>query len=199
MADLIAYSVGVDDHFLIIDGTDGAYSGYAKLFYVPTGYDNVTSISFKLKRQYDPEGAVAEIYTLDEYLLPTGSPLKSVGLPEISTDSYEWYSIDFDISLSTKTWYAVAIRSTTAWDPMHYIFWMGQTFPPDQENTGGEPEYFNLVWQSTGGDVSAQIKIYGDSAEPPGKAQNPTPADDQEGIIITGTDKLKKLQWEAPA
>ncbi len=33
----------------------------------------------------------------------------------------------------------------------------------------------------------------------PGKAQNPTPTDDQEDIIITGIDQLKKLQWEAPA
>ena len=36
-------------------------------------------------------------------------------------------------------------------------------------------------------------------ADPPGKAQNPTPTDDQEDIIITGIEKLKKLQWEAPA
>jgi len=33
----------------------------------------------------------------------------------------------------------------------------------------------------------------------PGKAQNPTPTDDQEDIKITGIEKLKKLQWEAPA
>jgi hypothetical protein len=32
-----------------------------------------------------------------------------------------------------------------------------------------------------------------------GKAITPTPTDDQEDIIITGKDQLKKLQWEAPA
>ncbi|KKN12423.1 hypothetical protein LCGC14_1016780 [marine sediment metagenome] len=33
----------------------------------------------------------------------------------------------------------------------------------------------------------------------PGKAQNPTPTDDQEDIKFTGKDQLKFLQWEAPA
>lgn len=33
----------------------------------------------------------------------------------------------------------------------------------------------------------------------PGKAQNPTPTDDEEDIEITGIDQLKNLQWEAPA
>lgn len=32
----------------------------------------------------------------------------------------------------------------------------------------------------------------------PGKAQNPTPADDAENIIIKGIDRLKKLEWDAP-
>ena len=34
--------------------------------------------------------------------------------------------------------------------------------------------------------------------DPPGKAQNPTPTDDAENIIISGYNRLKKLQWEAP-
>ena len=40
---------------------------------------------------------------------------------------------------------------------------------------------------------------YFDTIAAPGKAQNPTPADDEEDIKITGINKLKKFQWEAPA
>jgi len=36
------------------------------------------------------------------------------------------------------------------------------------------------------------------TVEPPGKAQNPTPEDDEEHIEITGINRLVRLGWEAP-
>ena len=41
------------------------------------------------------------------------------------------------------------------------------------------------------------FKVY-DESNAPGKAQNPTPADDEEDIKLTGISQLKKFQWEAP-
>jgi len=193
MADLIAYSIGDDGNYLTIDGTDGAYSGYAKLFYVPTGYNKVTSISFKLKRQNDPEGAVAEIYAISEpSYLPTGEPIASESLPELTTE-YAWHSIDFNVNVSSETWYAAVIRSTAAWEPLHYMFWVGQPFPPDDDNVGGEPEYYNLVWQNEVGDVFAQIKVYGESGLP-GKPTlvSPTPT----GVTGITLDETP-LEWAA--
>lgn len=51
-------------------------------------------------------------------------------------------------------------------------------------------------WGGTPETVTVSIRA---TVSPPGKAQNPTPTDDQENIKITGKDQLKKLQWEAPA
>ena len=50
----------------------------------------------------------------------------------------------------------------------------------------------NVNGTTTGDDWSFTVAA-------PGKAQTPTPTDDQEDIKITGTDQLKILQWEAPA
>ena len=47
--------------------------------------------------------------------------------------------------------------------------------------------------------ITGIYQTWGTEASPPGKAQNPTPTDDQEDIKITGIDQLKILQWEAPA
>ena len=49
----------------------------------------------------------------------------------------------------------------------------------------------NVYGTTTGDDWSFTIAA-------PGKAQTPTPANDAGNIKITGTKKLKKLQWEAP-
>lgn len=85
------------------------------------------------------------------------------------------------------------------------------------ENAGSS--FYGSNWQvqtftatSTYSISSVKLKLWRDDAEaapgtitvsikavtPPGKAQNPTPADDQKDIKITGKDQLKKLQWEAP-
>lgn len=53
-------------------------------------------------------------------------------------------------------------------------------------------------WGAVSTTNDANFRVYGELT-PPGKAQNPTPTDDQEGIKITGIDQLKLLQWEAPA
>ena len=50
----------------------------------------------------------------------------------------------------------------------------------------------NVNGTTTGDDWSFTVAA-------PGKAQTPTPTDDEEDIKITGIDELKILQWEAPA
>lgn len=46
----------------------------------------------------------------------------------------------------------------------------------------------------TAGTVTVSIKV----AATPGKVTNPTPTDNQEDLLIAGTDQLKQLTWDAP-
>lgn len=58
----------------------------------------------------------------------------------------------------------------------------------------------NALWRINDGTPNLYlVEIWGTVVLPPGKAQNPTPTDDQEDIKLTGIDQLKNLQWEAPA
>ena len=50
----------------------------------------------------------------------------------------------------------------------------------------------NAYGTTTGDDWSFTVAA-------PGKAQTPTPTDDEENIKITGINKLKRFQWEAPS
>ena len=54
-------------------------------------------------------------------------------------------------------------------------------------------------WRKEAGNFTFMWEVWGTAASPPGKAQNPTPTDNQGDIKITGTEKLEVLQWEAPA
>lgn len=55
-------------------------------------------------------------------------------------------------------------------------------------------------WQEyDGGGADFCFIVTGDEAvEAPGKATDPTPTDDQEGLFIAGTERIVKLQWVAP-
>lgn len=74
--------------------------------------------------------------------------------------------------------------------------WQAQTFTAASTYTiTSVTLYLYLRTDAVPGTITVSIRA---TVSSPGKAQNPTPTDDQEGIKITGIDQLKKLQWEAP-
>ena len=78
--------------------------------------------------------------------------------------------------------------------------WSAQTFTASSTYTISSVILKLAQYLDFGGSVgTVTVSIRATELAPPGKAQNPTPTDDQESIIITGIDQLKKLQWEAPA
>lgn len=142
------------------------------------------------------------IYDVDGAGKPTGPSLGTVTIASTNWSAIpgtqnpmEDASVEFsDCTLQPSTPYALVISATDG-NSSNYIYWYS--------NTGGysDGEAFVSVnggsnWTPiTGEDFGFQI--FGESIAP-GKAQNPTPTDDQEDIKITGKDQLKKLQWEAP-
>ena len=142
------------------------------------------------------------IYDVDGAGKPTGPSLGTVTIASTNwsgisgiQNPMEDASVEFsDCTLQPSTPYALVISATDG-DLNNYIAWYS--------NTGGYSDGEAFV-SADGGSNWAPItgedfgfQIFGDPAAP-GKAQNPTPTDDQEDIIITGKDQLKKLQWEAP-
>jgi hypothetical protein len=109
-----------------------------------------------------------------------------------------WYTFTFasPYALNDTTQYAIVVRAAGA-DGGNYYAPFG--YGSAGYAAGGNVASGNSgsTWGAVNTNNDMNFRVYGSDA--PGKAQNPTPTDDQEDIKITGKDQLKILQWEAPA
>ncbi len=79
------------------------------------------------------------------------------------------------------------------------VNWSAQTFTASSTYTISSVVLKLAKYTAVGGTVETVTVSIRATVAAPGKAQNPTPTDDQEDIKFTGKDQLKFLQWEAPA
>jgi len=119
------------------------------------------------------------------------------GMDWVVTDA--WHTVTFDTPLvvSSSTKYAIVIETLDSPSFPEMLYWEYNNNPGDSF-AGGERHMRSFGTWGVAAAMDYLFEIWG-TVTSPGKAQNPTPTDDQEDIIITGVDKLKKLQWEAPA
>lgn len=112
----------------------------------------------------------------------------------------EWVTITFSsaITIPKNTQFAFVIEPNEQWGSFNSLrLWQdsGET-PAGQAfySSGTPPDWGN--WTST--TKWPLFEVWGTLAAP-GKAQNPTPADDVDDIKIVGAEMLSKLIWEAPS
>ncbi len=84
-------------------------------------------------------------------------------------------------------------------ESVYGVNWSAQTFTASSTYTISSVVLKLAKYTAVGGTVETVTVSIRATVVAPGKAQNPTPTDDQEDIKITGIDQLKLLQWEAPA
>lgn len=132
---------------------------------------------------------------------PTGGDLCSVTIDPLSittNESGEWKEFTFDTpySLSNSTVYAIVAR-TASGDADNRIYWRADISSPSY--AGGQSGLSvdsGSSWTMLSS-IDKMFETWGSA--PPGKAQNPTPSDNTEDIIVTGISRITQLSWEAPS
>lgn len=197
--------MALKDSFTIFDGTGisvtHGVNWHAQTFITTSAY-TVSGVALNCWKFGSPGNITVSIRAVDGNGKPTGADLASVTVSDsvISTlPSLAYYTFVFDTpyALSDATKYAIVWRAPSG-NAANY-------FTPFGDGAAGYANGGTFIssnsgssWGSEGTSSDANFRVYGDVV-PPGKAQNPTPTDDQEDIKFTGKDQLKKLQWEAPA
>ena len=132
---------------------------------------------------------------------PTGDDLASVTVNPSSLTTNQvgaWVEFTFTVpyALSNATVYAIVARTATG-DNDNRVYWRADISSPTySDGQSGVSTDSGSSWTMLSS-VDKMFETWG-TPPAPGKAQNPTPTDDQEDIKITGKDQLKFLQWEAP-
>jgi hypothetical protein len=76
--------------------------------------------------------------------------------------------------------------------------WLAQTFTAGSDYTITSVVLNLTRWAGFAAPGTITVSIKATDSGAPGKAQTPTPTDDQGSIRITGTNRITKLQWEPP-
>ena len=121
----------------------------------------------------------------------------SGGSWSISTDDDSWFKTK--ASGVEKDDGSFAQDGFNRAESAHGTIWEAQTFTASSTYTISSVVLKLAKYTGVGGTVETATVSIRATIAAPGKAQNPTPTDDQENIKITGIDQLKVLQWEAPA
>ena len=195
--------MALKDSFTTFDGTGisvtHGVNWHAQTFITTSAY-SVTGVALNCWKFGSPGNITVSIRETTAGK-PSGGDKASVTVAEgvISTlPSLAYYTFVFDTAyaLSDATKYAIVWRAPSGN--------AGNYFTPFGDGAAGYANGGTFIssnsgssWGSEGTSSDANFRVYGDLT-PPGKAQNPTPTDNQEDIIITGKDQLKILQWEAP-
>lgn len=120
--------------------------------------------------------------------------LYHANIPEISAPG-DWVTIDLGTvneDLQAGTTYCITLLPS-GFDPA--IYWRQDVTSPSYSGGKAVVGVDNWDgWGNYGSPVDCMFEVYA----APGKAQNPTPIDDTEGVNIRGIDRLKKLEWDAP-
>ena len=195
--------MALKDSFELFDGTGGTAFGttwIAQTFTTTSAY-LATDVALRCWRNGAPGNITVSIRATDGAGKPTGGDLCTATRAEseitvLPTLSWIKFTFSSPYSLDDATKYAIVYRATGG-DAGNYF----QAFGYDSSGyaDGGYISSANSgsSWGSVSANRDMMFRVYG-SLAPPGKAQNPTPTDDQENIKITGKDQLKILQWEAP-
>jgi hypothetical protein len=181
-----------------IDIPGVVYEEYSQSFPSGSGF-NLLSVSLKLNLGAGSPGTVyCDIYAVDGNDFPTGSSLgrASVEAATLNTSpswSFKLFTFSPLVTLSASTQYAFVISVSSGTPSTDYIN-IG-TNGSDTYANGILGRYNGSVWSDANNTYPATIR----SPDAPGKATTPIPIDDQSGVKITGTDRIKKLQWTAPS
>lgn len=195
--------MALKESFETFDGTGASTYGVNwkfQTFTTTSAYD-ISDVALNCWKFGSPGNITVSIRAVDGNGKPTGADLATVTVAdsEISTlPSLAYYTFTFASSyaLDDATKYAIVWRAPNG-DASNYFAPFGYDSSGYANGGYGTSSNSGSSWGSPSATRDMNFKIYGDVSAP-GKAQNPTPTDDQEDIKITGKDQLKKLQWEAP-
>jgi len=174
--------------------------------FTPSEEHDIASVILSLGRSGSP-GTITVSIKATSAGKPTGDDLCSgttngntLPINGWPTPAPEEREITFNTNptLSAGVKYAIVVRATSG-DGSNKLIWAASTTSVYDD---GDQCYSNNSGSSWTLYDTRELwfKEYGDpTAEPPGKARFPTPANEAEKVIIRGIDALKYLQWEAPA
>jgi hypothetical protein len=194
--------MALKEYYITGDDSLGGFQAtqwHAETFTTTSAY-TITSVKLLMARLGSPGNLTVSIRATSGGE-PTGGDLCSVTIDpsSITTNEVgEWVEFTFDTpyALSDATLYAIVARTATG-DNDNRIYWRADISSPSY--SGGQ---FGLSADSGSSWVmlSSTDKLFetwGSSA--PGKAQNPTPSDGTEDILVTGISRITQLSWEAPS
>ena len=195
--------MALKESFELSDGTGASIHGttWGMQSWTTTSTYTITAVALYCYKFGSPGNITVSIRAVDGNGKPTGADLATVTVADSVISAFPtraWYTFTFVLSyaLDDATQYAIVFRATSG-SGSHYFgpFGYGSSGYADGGFSSSSNSGSSWGAVSTANDMD--FRIYGDLT-PPGKAQTPTPTDDQEDIIITGKDQLKVLQWEAP-
>lgn len=191
------------------------YERRSQSFPSGSGFD-LQSISLKLALGVGAPGDVdCNIYAVDGNDLPIGLSLGTSSIAAATLNTFPSWSLRafiFDpvVVLSASTQYCFVMSTDTgSWDVNYaYIGTNGGDSYADGIMGGYDGSWAVLTNTYPATIRSPSFIVYAEGTKTvtaavavtvniPGKAKNPTPEDDEEGVLIRGSNKFTKLEWDA--